>query len=125
MDPPPPTQDPSATQHLVLVLEPDQRVHEEFLRRTLGYFLLQPRIAKVITPQDFWNIDGHADVLNHIDASFWQVMQPGLDALGFISCTGGLRGPLYLLAYEMLDARQQEPSQAPFASSHCRNVVLV
>lgn len=34
------------------------------------------------------NVDPDMDVLNHINADYFELMQPGMDALDFISCPG-------------------------------------
>ncbi|KAK9864111.1 hypothetical protein WJX84_001594 [Apatococcus fuscideae] len=36
----------------------------------------------------FHNLNLHEDIFNHSNIHFWEYMQPGYDALGFISCTG-------------------------------------
>ena len=38
--------------------------------------------------QCFHNLNLHCDIFNHSNVHFWEYMQPGYDALGFISCTG-------------------------------------
>ena len=38
--------------------------------------------------QCFHNLNLHEDIFNHSNIHFWEYMQPGYDALGFISCTG-------------------------------------
>ena len=43
----------------------------------------------VLSPQCFHNLNLHSDIFNHSNVHFWEYMQPGYDALGFISCTGG------------------------------------
>ena len=44
--------------------------------------------AQVLTPQYNSNLSRTNDVFNHSNNHFWQYMQPGYDALDFISCTG-------------------------------------
>lgn len=46
-------------------------------------------IGMVLSPQCFHNLNLHEDIFNHSNIHFWEYMQPGYDALGFISCTGG------------------------------------
>ena len=43
---------------------------------------------QVLTPQYNSNLSRTNDVFNHSNNHFWQYMQPGYDALDFISCTG-------------------------------------
>ena len=38
--------------------------------------------------QAFHNLNPYADIFNHANIHFWEYMQPGYDALNFISCTG-------------------------------------
>ena len=42
----------------------------------------------VLSPQCFHNLNLHSDIFNHSNVHFWEYMQPGYVALGFISCTG-------------------------------------
>ena len=42
----------------------------------------------MLTPQYNSNLSATNDVFNHSNNHFWQYMQPGYDALDFISCTG-------------------------------------
>ena len=42
----------------------------------------------VLSPQCFHNLRLSCDIFNHANVHFWEYMQPGYDALGFISCTG-------------------------------------
>jgi hypothetical protein len=44
--------------------------------------------TQVLTPQYNSNLSRTNDIFNHSNNHFWQYMQPGYDALGFISCTG-------------------------------------
>ena len=46
-------------------------------------------VGMVLSPQCFHNLNLHSDIFNHSNVHFWEYMQPGYDALGFISCTGG------------------------------------
>ena len=45
-------------------------------------------VGMVLSPQCFHNLNQHGDIFNHQNIHFWEYMQPGYDALGFISCTG-------------------------------------
>jgi hypothetical protein len=45
-------------------------------------------IAMVLSPQCFHNVHHQTDIFNHTNIHFWEYMQVGYDALGFISCTG-------------------------------------
>ena len=45
-------------------------------------------VPQVLTPQFNSNLSATNDNFNHSNTHFWQYMQPGYDALDFISCTG-------------------------------------
>jgi endoglucanase len=47
-------------------------------------------VGMVLSPQCFYNVNRHGDIFNHQNIHFWEYMQPGYDALGFISCSGAL-----------------------------------
>ncbi len=61
---------------------------KEFFLKTLPQFDSGDDIAMVLSPQCFHNLNLHSDIFNHSNVHFWEYMQPGYDALGFISCTG-------------------------------------
>ena len=67
---------------------PPQVASKEFFLKTLPLFDGGDDVAMVLSPQCFHNINPHADIFNHSNVHFWEYMQPGYDALGFISCTG-------------------------------------
>ena len=51
--------------------------------------LWDKNVSLCLTPQAFHNIDPGADIFNCGNAPFWDLLLPGLDALGCTSCTGG------------------------------------
>jgi endoglucanase len=65
-----------------------QVASREFFLKTLPLFDSGDDIAMVLSPQCFHNLNLHSDIFNHSNVHFWEYMQPGYDALGFISCTG-------------------------------------
>ncbi len=65
-----------------------QVASREFYLKTLPLFDSGDDIAMVLSPQCFHNLNLHSDIFNHSNVHFWEYMQPGYDALGFISCTG-------------------------------------
>lgn len=77
-----------------------------FFVDTLPLFNDGDDVGMVLTPQAQHNTAYAADIFNHSNIQFWEYMQPGFDAWGFISCTGtnflmraeALRQVLYLLA---------------------------
>ncbi len=44
--------------------------------------------AQVLTPQRFGNVAEDADIFNHSNRHFWEVLIPGLAAWGMAVCTG-------------------------------------
>ena len=64
-------------------------------------------MGMVLSPQCFFNLNGAADVFNHGNIHFWEYMQPGYDALGFISCTGT---NFLMRSNAFIDVRQTFPS---------------
>lgn len=71
-----------------MVLDCDHVVSKDFLTTTLPTLCYHDDVAMVITRQNFRNVDPAMDVLNHINGDYFDLMQPGMDALDFISCPG-------------------------------------
>lgn len=65
-----------------------QAVNREFFLKTVPLLDEGDDVSMVLTPQAFHNLDLDTDIFNHSNVHFWQYMQPGADAIGFISCTG-------------------------------------
>ena len=81
---------------------------KDFFLKTVPLFDGGDDVGMVLSPQCFHNLNLHTDIFNHSNVHFWEYMQPGYDALSFISCTGTnflvsashprvLSGPLNLL----------------------------
>lgn len=81
----------------------------------------------VLSPQCFHNLNLHTDIFNHSNVHFWEYMQPGYDALGFISCTGTnflvRRMQPHNFATPHQTIEQLRPS-APPTRSCCMRVVI-
>ncbi|CAL8470908.1 g10450 [Coccomyxa elongata] len=73
---------------LVCIFDADQVASKDFFQKTLPLFDGGDDIGMVLSPQCFHNLNLHTDIFNHSNVHFWEYMQPGYDALGFISCTG-------------------------------------
>jgi len=73
---------------VVVVFDCDMEAHGDFLSHTLPYLACEPRTALVQTPQHFYNVVPNADIFNHHNLTFYQAMQPGLDAWGATVCCG-------------------------------------
>ncbi|KAK9842280.1 hypothetical protein WJX81_004432 [Elliptochloris bilobata] len=79
---------PIPSTELLCIFDADQVASKEFFLKTLPLFDSGDDIAMVLSPQCFHNLNLHSDIFNHSNVHFWEYMQPGYDALGFISCTG-------------------------------------
>jgi cellulose synthase/poly-beta-1,6-N-acetylglucosamine synthase-like glycosyltransferase len=75
---------------IICIFDADQVAKPEFFLRTLPLFDSGDDVGMVLSPQCFHNLDYHTDIFNHSNLQFWEYMQPGYDAWGFISCTGAL-----------------------------------
>lgn len=73
---------------LIAVFDADQIAKPDFFIRTVPMFDAGDDIGMVLTPQFNSNLSLTNDIFNHSNTHFWQYMQPGYDALDFISCTG-------------------------------------
>ena len=80
---------------ILCIFDADQVAKPEFFLRTVPLFDSGDDVGMVLSPQCFHNLDYHTDIFNHSNRQFWEYMQPGYDAWGFISCTGEL-GPCML-----------------------------
>ena len=65
-----------------------QVASKDFFVKTLPLFDGGDDVGMVLSPQCFHNLNLHTDIFNHSNVHFWEYMQPGYDAMGFISCTG-------------------------------------
>ena len=69
-------------------VKPAQVCSKDFFLKTVPLFDGGDDVGMVLSPQCFHNLNLHTDIFNHSNVHFWEYMQPGYDALGFISCTG-------------------------------------
>ena len=83
-----PRGDPPPANAVVVVFDCDMEAHGDFLAHTLPYLAADERTALVQTPQHFYNVVPSADIFNHHNLTFYQAMQPGLDAWGATVCCG-------------------------------------
>jgi len=67
---------------------PSRCPRAQFWLRTVPLFDGGDDVGMVLSPQCFHNLRMACDIFNHANVHFWEYMQPGYDALGFISCTG-------------------------------------
>ena len=58
------------------------------LQVLLRYIDSGDNVGVALSPQLMYNVHPDCDIFNHQNVHFWEMMQPGMDALGFISLTG-------------------------------------
>lgn len=73
---------------LIAVFDADQVAKPDFFLKTTPMFDAGDNVGMVLTPQYNSNLSKTNDIFNHSNLHFWWYMQPGYDALDFISCTG-------------------------------------
>jgi len=73
---------------VICVMDADQVADPTFFVRMIPMLDGGDDVGMVLSPQCFWNLNQGGDIFNHTNIHFWEYMQPGYDALGFISCTG-------------------------------------
>ena len=78
----------SATVPRCMALTCPQVCSKDFFLKTVPLFDGGDDVGMVLSPQCFHNLNLHTDIFNHSNVHFWEYMQPGYDAMGFISCTG-------------------------------------
>jgi len=84
---------PTSNGELIAVLDADFVPTEDFLVRTVGFFV-DPRVGLVQTPQNFFSVDavarnlGLPGVITEEQQVFFRAAQPGRDTLGAIICHG-------------------------------------
>ena len=78
------------------LFDADQSCSRHFLTALLPYIDSGDNVAVALSPQLMFNVRPDVDIFNHQNVHFWEKMQPGMDALGFISLTGALIPPVDL-----------------------------
>lgn len=84
---------PTSSGDLIAVLDADFIPTEDFLTRTVGFFM-DPQVGLVQTPQNFFSVDavsrnlGLPGVITEEQQVFFRAAQPGRDTLGAIICHG-------------------------------------
>jgi cellulose synthase/poly-beta-1,6-N-acetylglucosamine synthase-like glycosyltransferase len=73
---------------LVVLLDADQTCSTGFFETMMPYIDSGDNVAVALSPQIMYNVLPDCDVFNHQNIQFWEQMQPGMDALNFISLTG-------------------------------------
>jgi len=73
---------------LMCLFDADQVCSKSFFTKTIPFFDSGDNVALVVSPQCVYNVHPGQDLFNHSNIHFWEYMQPGYDAIGFISCTG-------------------------------------
>lgn len=73
---------------LMCLFDADQSCSRAFFTALLPYIDSGDNVACALSPQLMFNVQPNIDIFNHQNVHFWEKMQPGMDALGFISLTG-------------------------------------
>lgn len=74
---------------LVITQDADEIIEPTFLRKTVGYFTNNPKLAFVQTPKDAWTPEG--DPFGNRDRVFYDILQPGRNGAGAaFSCGSGV-----------------------------------
>jgi cellulose synthase/poly-beta-1,6-N-acetylglucosamine synthase-like glycosyltransferase len=73
---------------LMCLFDADQSCSRTFFTSLLPYIDSGDNVACALSPQLMFNVQPNIDIFNHQNVHFWEKMQPGMDALGFISLTG-------------------------------------
>lgn len=73
---------------LVVLLDADQTCSEGFFDTMMPYIDSGDNVAVALSPQIMYNVLPDCDIFNHQNIQFWEQMQPGMDALNFMSLTG-------------------------------------
>jgi cellulose synthase/poly-beta-1,6-N-acetylglucosamine synthase-like glycosyltransferase len=73
---------------VVALFDADQTCSETIFERLLTYLDSGDDVAVALSPQLMHNVSRDCDIFNHQNVHFWEKMQLGMDAYGFISLTG-------------------------------------
>jgi endoglucanase len=73
---------------LMCLFDADQSCSQQFFMALMPYIDSGDNVAVALSPQLMFNVSPNVDIFNHQNVHFWEKMQPGMDALGFISLTG-------------------------------------
>lgn len=73
---------------LMCLFDADQTCSQSFFVNLIKYIDSGDDVAVALSPQLMHNVDKDSDIFNHQNVHFWEKMQPGMDALSFISLTG-------------------------------------
>lgn len=73
---------------VMCLFDADQSCSRTFFTGLMPYIDSGDNVAVALSPQLMFNVEPDMDIFNHQNVHFWEKMQPGMDALGFISLTG-------------------------------------
>ena len=73
---------------VMCLFDADQSCSRSFFTALMPYIDSGDNVAVALSPQLMFNVSPDTDIFNHQNVHFWEKMQPGMDALGFISLTG-------------------------------------
>ena len=79
-----------ALSEVMCLFDADQSCSKDIFTTMMPYLDSGDNVAVALSPQLMFNVRPNIDIFNHQNVHFWEKMQPGMDALGFISLTGAL-----------------------------------
>eukprot|EP00879_Flechtneria_rotunda_P011197 GHRR01011695.1.p1 GENE.GHRR01011695.1~~GHRR01011695.1.p1 ORF type:complete len:695 (+),score=198.24 GHRR01011695.1:342-2426(+) len=74
-------------EEIIIVFDADMQAKPNFFLKLLEV-MVDDKIALCLSPQSFNNVNPSTDIYNNTNEQFWQYILPGLDAMGYIACTG-------------------------------------
>ena len=90
-----------ALSEVMCLFDADQSCSKDIFTTMMPYLDSGDNVAVALSPQLMFNVRPNIDIFNHQNVHFWEKMQPGMDALGFISLTGAL----FVLAIFVLQSK--------------------
>jgi cellulose synthase/poly-beta-1,6-N-acetylglucosamine synthase-like glycosyltransferase len=73
---------------VMCLFDADQSCSRTFFTSLMPFIDSGDNVAVALSPQLMFNVEPNVDIFNHQNVNFWEKMQPGMDALGFVSLTG-------------------------------------
>ena len=104
-----------------MVLTCPQVCSKDFFLKTVPLFDGGDDVGMLISTPGCHNLNMPTDIFNHSNVHFWEYMQPGYDALSFISCTGtnflasASRPPVSAGPCDLLETRLQVVGLWPYS----------
>eukprot|EP00775_Hariotina_reticulata_P006654 gene6654-6879_t len=74
-------------EEVLVVFDADMQAKKNFFCKILEV-MTDESVSLCLSPQGFSNVNPAIDIYNNNNQQFWEYVLPGLDALGYIACTG-------------------------------------